>query len=147
MVYSDLPNHQLCPAQGAFGEFALHRFVRQDKFQLCEQILVKEVRANSFDRNLVYQVKKARCGCSDDAHCLITLAGFFQGFKYFRKEVELVRKAFAPSPSARASADAFLMPIRSRAGSKTMLIGVQVRLGDKVTTYSSVTRADKLGVL
>ena len=33
VVYTDLPNHHLCPAQGSFDEFALRRFVRDNELR------------------------------------------------------------------------------------------------------------------
>ena len=81
---------------------------------------------------------------------LVELSGYFQSFRYFsgEKRKRSIQKALDPSSSAASTqreAEAILASARGRLGAtrRREVVGVQVRLGDKVNSaiYSSIYAA------
>lgn len=81
---------------------------------------------------------------------LVELSGYFQSFRYFSgaKRKRRIQNALGPSSSAASTqreAEAILASARGRLGAirQREVVGVQVRLGDKVksATYSSIYAA------
>lgn len=69
---------------------------------------------------------------------LVELVGYFQSYKYFDSIAEsAVHPALTTAPTAQHEADAILAAAR-RATSADLLIGVQVRLGDKLNSIINV---------
>jgi len=94
---------------------------------------LKEERANAFELAKLYEleawVQKPPKGCVVG---LVELRGYFQSFKYFRPSADnTMHSALAIAPTTQSEADAILEPAR-RSVPSGLVVGVQVRLGDKV---------------
>lgn len=163
-VELNVPSSSNVPVGGLFSHFALESSVRKltsanasfasvyakelEEGAAC-RLSVSENRPNAHDevilRGLEAWVASPPPGCRLG---LVELVGFFQSWRYFDAvKSSIVLPALAPSAvmaATRREARTFLAAARrSGGGRRTKLVGVQVRLGDKVTSsfYSSIYAA------
>ena len=95
---------------------------------------VQEERANAFEEKKLLRLE--RWVANPPAGCvlgLVELHGYLQSYKYFDSIADsLIRPAFAPAAATQKAAESVIASARDRAGPHALLVGVQVRLGDKV---------------
>lgn len=151
-----LPAIETVPAKELFAQFSLSRFVRvsanvdepkdlqtvyAEELRQCTAcvLTLKESRANAYEATLVHELKtwaaNPPSGCELG---LVQLVGYFQSFKYFEPYAGSdIHPALAmPKAATVAAADAILADARRGLPPGTKLVGVQVRLGDKVKGFS-----------
>ena len=98
----------------------------------CTRV-VQEKRANAHDEDVLRQLEG--WVASPPPYCsvgLIELVGYWQSFKYFDGAAEASLRTLLAAPSATTVAAAEPVLARARRSSTTQLIGVQIRLGDKI---------------
>ena len=147
-VTSELPSLVTVPAKQLFTEFprlsdgvgfvapfaSTYRHER-NQCTACVYVL-QENRANAYEEEKVRQLEA--WAASPPARCeigLVEMAGYFQSFRYFDVVADrLIRPALATmAPSTQQEADIIISQARRAAPfGGTKIIGVQVRLGDKV---------------
>ena len=140
-----LPSTASVPAAELFQQFPVSTLVREELNGLTAfdqqlagctacKLVVSEHFVNRCDaallRRIAHWVAKPPAGCKIG---LIRLEGWFQCRHYFDgRASELLRSTvFAPAAAAQREADAILASAKHPSGGK--LVGVQVRLGDKVS--------------
>lgn len=155
-----LPSTETVPAKELFVQFPLGDYVHVDvavhshaaeplslttahaeDLRACTACLLThtEQHANTYDdraiKRLEAWVARPPRGCVVG---LVDLVGYFQSFKYWLPVAERhIRSAFAvPKAATRAAADAVLTSARHGLPPGTRLVGVQVRLGDKIKGFS-----------
>lgn len=92
-----------------------------------------EDRANAFERRKLRRMEEWVAappkGC---VLGILELVGYFQSYKYFDHILDsVIRPALAAHDATLREANAILASARERAGPSALLVGVQVRLGDK----------------
>ena len=121
---------------GALGDASLDRAyaIERQQCRACSMRL-EEDRANAHEEGKLRVVeawlRHPPDGCS---LALLDLSGYFQSFKYFNHVAEpLIYPAFAETAAAtQRNADSILAAARNSLPASGRLVGVQVRLGDKV---------------
>tara|TARA_B110001452_G_C15236153_1_gene427990 strand:+ start:365 stop:3739 length:3375 start_codon:yes stop_codon:yes gene_type:complete len=163
-VELNVPSSSNVPVGELFSHFALESFVRKlpganasfasvyakelEEGTAC-RLSVSENRPNAHDevvmRGLEAWVASPPPGCRLG---LVELVGFFQSWRYFdAAKSSIVLPALAPlaatAATRREARTVLAAARRSGGGRRTKLVGVQVRLGDKVTSsfYSSIYAA------
>ena len=123
-------NISIATPDGAFG--GAYKYERE-QCTACVYV-VEETRANAYEEDKIRQLEA--WAASPPASCqigLVELVGYFQSFKYFNDVADrLIRPAMARlAPSTKQEALAIIGRVR-RTVPFGRVIGVQVRLGDKV---------------